>query len=59
MTLVLTGLAILLGTLAPFLLIPPFAGWIDYRFVSVEESMLLDTFGEEYERFKREVRRWI
>ena len=59
MTTALTGVAILLGTLTPFLLIPLFAAWIDFRFISREETMLVGTFGEEYERFRREVRRWI
>ena len=55
----LIGLAILLGTLTPWLPIPIFAWWIDRRFIRQEEAMLEAQFAEEYRDLKRRVRRWL
>src|SRR5687768_7632847 len=59
MVLLLIGVATMLGTLTPWLVIPLFAWWIDRRFVRQEEVMLEERFGEPYREFKRRVRRWI
>jgi len=59
MNVFLLGLAILLGTLIPFFVIPPFM-WILYRrFIRVEERMLERRFGDSYRAYKARVRRWI
>lgn len=55
----LIGVATLLGTLTPWLVVPPFAWWINRRFIAQEEVMLEARFGAEYVRFKERVRRWI
>ena len=55
----LIGVATTLGTLTPWLVVPAFAWWIDRRFIAHEELMLAEHFGDEYEEFKRRVRRWI
>ena len=59
MVTVLTGVATLLGTLTPLLLLPPFIWIIATRFIRVEEQMLEERFGESYSAYKRCVRRWF
>lgn len=59
MVIVLLGVAIRLGSLTPFAVIPFFVLFINRAFIVHEERMLLDTFGEEYEAYCRGVRRWI
>lgn len=59
MILILTGLAVLLGSLSPFLLIPVFFIIIRQQYVIPEEAMMLELFGEEYSLYRSSVRRWI
>ena len=55
----LAGVGILLGSLAPFLVLPVFFGIISLRFVRGEERMLEQTFGDSYREYRRRVRRWL
>ena len=55
----LVGVALLAGSLTPFLVIPAFAYLIDRRFIQAEEAMLEQTFGSRYVDYKAGVRRWI
>jgi protein-S-isoprenylcysteine O-methyltransferase Ste14 len=32
---------------------------IDRQFIRVEEKMLAETFGEQYEAYRKQIRRWI
>jgi protein-S-isoprenylcysteine O-methyltransferase Ste14 len=59
MTMLLVGFALLLGSLTPFLVIPAFFLVIDKRFVPVEEAMLAQTFGAEFDAYRSRVRRWL
>jgi len=59
MVLVLAGAAWMFGTLTSFLVVPVFAVVIQILFIRAEESMLAATFGDEYEDYRRRVRRWI
>jgi protein-S-isoprenylcysteine O-methyltransferase Ste14 len=59
LVLALVGVAVLLGTLTPWFVVPLFASWIHHRFIRQEEAMLEGQFGEEYAQFKRRVRRWV
>jgi protein-S-isoprenylcysteine O-methyltransferase Ste14 len=59
MVLLLIGVAMMFGTVTPWLLIPLFAWWIGHRFIAQEEVMLEEAFGAEYAEFKQRVRRWI
>ena len=59
MVTLLLGLAILLGSLTPFFVIPLFVLIIDRRFIPVEEGMLEHRFGEFYRNYQARVRRWI
>jgi protein-S-isoprenylcysteine O-methyltransferase Ste14 len=55
----LVGIEVLLGTLAPLLVIPVFAVLMDAVFIQVEESMLEAKFGQSWLEYKAKVRRWI
>lgn len=59
MVLVLTGIALLLRSLSPFLVIIPFAILIDKTFIRIEERMLAETFGASWEAYKARTRRWL
>jgi protein-S-isoprenylcysteine O-methyltransferase Ste14 len=59
MALVLLGLALALGALTPFLIVPIFMAVIDRRIIRDEERMLSDTFGDEFARYAARVRRWL
>jgi len=56
---ILLGTAIVLGSLAPLLVIPAFMALIEWRFILAEEAMLLAAFGEAYAGYKARVRRWL
>jgi protein-S-isoprenylcysteine O-methyltransferase Ste14 len=57
--LILVGIAVLLGNLTPFLVIPVLAWLLQRKFMRVEEAALEATFGEDYVEYKKQVRRWI
>lgn len=59
MMLVLVGVAVLLGTRTPLLVIPLFFFLITNQFVVNEEVMLEERFGEAYAEYRRRVRRWL
>jgi protein-S-isoprenylcysteine O-methyltransferase Ste14 len=59
MLLILSGTALALGTLAPWLVLPVFAGIIRARFIAGEEAMLRTRFGAEYAAYCGRVRRWL
>jgi protein-S-isoprenylcysteine O-methyltransferase Ste14 len=59
MLLFLAGLFVLLGTLSPLLVIPPFVWLLHARFVVHEEAHMERHFGEHYLDYKRRVRRWL
>jgi protein-S-isoprenylcysteine O-methyltransferase Ste14 len=59
MVLTLLGAAITWGTLTP-LLVPWLFGWVvSSRFIRLEEGVLTEVFGAEYEDYRRRVRRWL
>jgi protein-S-isoprenylcysteine O-methyltransferase Ste14 len=57
--LILVGVAILLGSLAPWVIIPIFAVLMEVIFIRVEEHMLAEKFGSAWLTYKEKVRRWI
>ena len=59
LALCLSGLAVWLGTLTPFLVIPLFVWVITARFILGEEQRLETRFGDQYRAYKARVRRWI
>jgi len=59
MVLVLVGLAVLLGSITPAVVIPAFVLVIKKTFVDAEETALEETFGDAYLEYKHRVKRWI
>jgi protein-S-isoprenylcysteine O-methyltransferase Ste14 len=59
LTLILTGAAVLLGSLGALLPLPPFVWILQCGYIDAEERFLEDIFGSEYRRYKSAVRRWI
>jgi protein-S-isoprenylcysteine O-methyltransferase Ste14 len=59
MALILIGIALLLRSLTPFLMIIPFALLIDRIYIRVEERMLAETFGAKWRAYKAKTRRWL
>lgn len=59
MIIILIGVWIYLGSLTPVFIIPLFSWLIQELFITEEEKMLEERFGEEYKEYKATVRRWI
>ena len=59
MALSLLGVALMLGSLMPFGVIPLFLWLINIRFIHREEKMLATQFGQDWLEYKAQVRRWI
>ena len=59
MALALVGVALLLGSLTPFGVIPLFQWWISTQFIRREEQRLATQFGQDWLEYKARVRRWI
>ena len=59
LVLVLIGVGLVMGTIAPFAVVPIFIWLIQRRFILPEEAMLEKTFGSVYVAYKRQVRRWL
>jgi protein-S-isoprenylcysteine O-methyltransferase Ste14 len=59
MILVLSGEAVLLGCLGPWLIIPPYMFLITELFIKKEEAGLALQFGGKYDEYRRSVRRWL
>jgi protein-S-isoprenylcysteine O-methyltransferase Ste14 len=59
LALALVGVAVLIGTLSPFLPIPVFVWIIQAQFIRGEERFLEEIFGAGYLAYKSRVRRWI
>jgi protein-S-isoprenylcysteine O-methyltransferase Ste14 len=57
--LILIGLAVLLGSLTPYFVIPIFAILMDRIFIQIEERMLEEQFGQTWLVYKVRVKRWI
>lgn len=57
--LVLLGVAVLMGSWTPYVVVVVFAVLMDVLFIRVEERMLEKTFGEAWREHKTKVRRWV
>jgi len=59
MVIILFGLAVLLGSIMPFIM--PFAFYIliSITFIPQEENALEETFGQSFVEYKKRVRRWL
>jgi protein-S-isoprenylcysteine O-methyltransferase Ste14 len=59
LTLILTGVALIDGTLGAFLPLPVFVAILQWRFIRLEEPFLESIFGDEYRKYCARVRRWV
>jgi protein-S-isoprenylcysteine O-methyltransferase Ste14 len=57
--LALIGVAILLGSLSSWLVLPIFVILMEIVFIRVEERMLEEKFGPAWLAYKKKVRRWL
>jgi protein-S-isoprenylcysteine O-methyltransferase Ste14 len=57
--LILLGLAVFLGSAAPFVVVLVISALLDILFIRHEERMLEETFGEEWRRYRSRVGRWL
>ncbi len=57
--LILLGVAVILGSLTPWLVIPIFAILMDRVFIQVEERMLAEQYGQSWLMYKAGTRRWL
>jgi protein-S-isoprenylcysteine O-methyltransferase Ste14 len=58
-TLILVGLAVLMGSLTPLMVIPVFVVLMETIFIRAEERMLEGRFGDTWRSYTETVRRWI
>lgn len=56
---ILAGYAFYLANLLTFLLLPIFVGYMNRYQIIPEEEAMEEKFGDEYLRYKSEVRRWL
>ena len=59
LVLILTGVALFLGSLGALLPLPVFIAILHFRFIVGEEQFLEGIFGEAYRAYRARVRRWI
>lgn len=58
-SLILAGLAVGLGSLTPWIVLPFFIELIESWFIQPEEKMLADQFGSGWEEYSAQVPRWF
>ncbi|MBN2301467.1 MAG: isoprenylcysteine carboxylmethyltransferase family protein [Lentisphaerae bacterium] len=59
MTLILLGIALLMGSITPYLVVIAFPILVDHWFISPEEKLLENTFGDQFRQYQRQIRKWI
>jgi protein-S-isoprenylcysteine O-methyltransferase Ste14 len=57
--LILLGIAMMMGSLTPYLVVLAFAVFMDMVFIRFEETRLEETFSEAWLGYRSRVRRWI
>jgi len=57
--LLLIGVALLLGRVTPWAIVPAFILLVDRCYIAVEERMLETRFGMAWKKYAAQVRRWI
>ena len=59
MTLILVGIAVFLGSISPFFVIPLFVLLLNLNFIVHEEKMLYQKFGDQWLNYKKRTRKWL
>jgi protein-S-isoprenylcysteine O-methyltransferase Ste14 len=57
--LILIGIAVLLRSLTPYAVVLAFAILMDRMYITVEQRMLAEKFGAEWEKYRQRTRRWL
>ena len=57
--LILIGIAMLVRSLSPYLVVFVFAIFIDKIYIRTEEYMLTEKFGSKWQAYKAKTRRWL
>ncbi len=57
--LILLGIAVLLGSLSPYLVVILFALFLEFIYIREEERMLSEQFARQWEDYCERVRKWI
>ncbi|MFN2148193.1 MAG: methyltransferase family protein [Anaerolineales bacterium] len=56
---ILLGISLLLRSLSPYIVVVLFAILMEAVFIPSEEKMLFEAFGDQWERYRSQVRKWI
>jgi len=59
MVLIVSGIAIIEGSVTPWIVVAALAVLLDRIFIRCEEKMLQETFGNLFQRYKKRTRRWL
>jgi protein-S-isoprenylcysteine O-methyltransferase Ste14 len=59
LSLILTGTAVMAGSLGAFLPLPPLVWILQCGYIDAEERFLEELFGSDYAKYKSRVRRWM
>jgi protein-S-isoprenylcysteine O-methyltransferase Ste14 len=59
MILIMLGIAVILGSVAPFAVAFILAVLFDRVFIAAEERILEDTFGDRFRQYRQQVRKWL
>lgn len=59
MVIILLGIAILMGTLTPLIVVIIYGILMEFIFIKTEERMLEEQFGETWVAYKKKVRKWV
>lgn len=59
MALLLAGIALLLGSFSPLIVVALFVIAMERRYICVEEAMLAQRFGDHWQRYRQRTRRWL
>lgn len=57
--LILIGVAVLLGSVTPWMVLPLFIVLMDRAYIEVEERMMAEQFGHAWSRYTERTRRWV
>ena len=57
--LILVGYGFYLGNVLVFAMLPLFMGYMNRYQIIPEENVMKEKFGEEYQKYKSEIRRWL
>jgi protein-S-isoprenylcysteine O-methyltransferase Ste14 len=57
--LILVGIAVLMRSLTPFVIVIAFAVLMDRMYIQAEERMLAERFGPAWETYRKRTRRWL